>query len=95
MKLHAPYVSVANFDDQYFQVSFNTQDPGDDFNLSAPLQHYPFVQRQFEDADDSGVCYIETHDPTPSLATSGSASSSSLPHGSPSRSTGRGIEWSR
>ena len=62
MKLHASYVSVSDFDDQYFQVSFDTQDPADDFDLSAPLQPYLLVQRQFED-DDGGVCYIETHDP--------------------------------
>jgi hypothetical protein len=62
MKLHAAYVSVAEFDDQYFQVSFDTQDPGDEFDLSAPLQPYLLIQRQFED-DDGGVCYIETHDP--------------------------------
>ncbi len=62
MKLHASHVSVSDFDDQYFQVSFDTQDPADDFDLSAPLQPYLLVQRQFED-DDGGVCYIETHDP--------------------------------
>lgn len=62
MKLQASYVSVSDFDDQYFQVSFDTQDPADDFDLSAPLQPYLLVQRQFED-DDGGVCYIETHDP--------------------------------
>jgi hypothetical protein len=53
-------VSVADFDDQYFRISFSTQSPGDDFDLSAPLQPYLLVQRQF---DDGGVCYIETHDP--------------------------------
>jgi hypothetical protein len=75
MKLDAAYVSVAEFDDQYFQVSFDTQDPGDGFDLSAPLQPYLIVQRQFED-DDGGVCYIETRDPTPTPATSTAASSS-------------------
>lgn len=62
MKLRASYVSVSAFDDQYFQASFDTQDPADDLDLSAPLQPYLLVQRQFED-DDGGVCYIETHDP--------------------------------
>ena len=62
MKLHVPHVSVADFDDHYFEVSFDTQDAGDDFDLSAPLQPYLLVQRQFED-DDGGVCYIETHNP--------------------------------
>jgi hypothetical protein len=62
MKLHAAYVSVAGSDDLYFQVSFDTQDPGEDLDLSAPLQPYLLVQRQFED-EDGGVCYIETHDP--------------------------------
>jgi hypothetical protein len=62
MKFHATYVSVSDSDDQYFEVSFNTQELGDDFDLSAPLQPYLLVQRQFED-DDGGVCYIETHDP--------------------------------
>jgi hypothetical protein len=36
MNRHAPYVSIADFDDQCFQVSFSTEDPGDDFDLSAP-----------------------------------------------------------
>jgi len=62
MKLHAAYVSVADFDDLCFQVSFDTQDPAEDFDLSAPLQPYLLVQRQF-DENDGGVCYIETHDP--------------------------------
>lgn len=61
MKLHAPYVSFDDFDDQYFQVSFDTEDPGADFELSAPIQPYILIQRQFED-DDGGVCYLETQD---------------------------------
>jgi hypothetical protein len=55
-------VSVDEFDDQYFQVSFDTEAPGADFDLLAPMKPYLLVQRQFED-DDGGVCYIETHEP--------------------------------
>ena len=62
LKLQARYVSVGEFDDQYFQVSFDTEDPGADLDLSAPLKPYVLIQRQFED-DDGGVCYIETHEP--------------------------------
>ena len=63
MKFHANHVSVAEFDDQYFQVSFDSELPSDDdFDLSEPDHPYLIVQRQFED-DDGGVCYIETQDP--------------------------------
>jgi hypothetical protein len=62
MKLQATYVSADEFDDQYFQISFDTEDPDDDPDLSAPLKPYLLIQRQFED-DDGGVWYIETHEP--------------------------------
>lgn len=62
MKLHATRVSVDDFADQYFQISFDVEDPGADLDLSAPLKPYLLIQRQFED-DDDGVCYIETHEP--------------------------------
>jgi hypothetical protein len=62
LKLQATYVSVGEFDDQYFEVSFDTEDPGADFDLSAPMKPYFLIQRQFED-DDRGVCYIDTHEP--------------------------------
>lgn len=62
MKLDATHVSIADFADQYFQISFDTQDPEADLDLPAPLKPYLLIQRQFED-DDAGVCYIETHDP--------------------------------
>ena len=61
MKLQATYVSTSEFDDQYFGVSFDTEDPGADLDLSAPMKPYLLIQRQFED-DDGGVCYIETHE---------------------------------
>jgi hypothetical protein len=62
MKFYAKHVSVGEFDDQYFQVSFDSEPPSeDDFDLSRPDHSYLIVQRQFED-DDGGVCYIETHD---------------------------------
>jgi len=55
-------VSVREFDDQYFQVSFDSEPRSeDDFDLSIPDHPYLIVQLQFED-DDGGVCYIETHD---------------------------------
>ena len=62
MKLQATYVSVGNFNGQYFQVSFHGEDLGADLDLSAPMKPYLLLQRQFEDYDD-GVCYIETHEP--------------------------------
>ncbi len=62
MNLHASYVSVDDFDGLSFQVSFDTEAPDTDFNLSAPGRPYLLIQRQFED-DDGGVCYIETHEP--------------------------------
>jgi len=62
MKFYAKHVSVGEFDDQYFQVSFDSEPPReDDFDLSRPDHPYLIVQRQFED-DNGGVCYIETHD---------------------------------
>jgi hypothetical protein len=62
MKFYAKHVSVGEFDDQYFQVSFNSEPPSeDDMDLSGSDHPYLIVQRQFED-DDGGVCYIETHD---------------------------------
>ena len=62
MKLQAAYVSVGEFDDQYFGVSFDTADPTADLDLSAPMKPYVVLQRQFEDYD-GGVCYVETHEP--------------------------------
>jgi len=61
MKLNARYVSIGDFDDLYFQVSFKNQHPAADYDPSAPTEPYLLLQRQFED-DDGGVCYLETHD---------------------------------
>jgi hypothetical protein len=61
MKLKARYVSIDNFDDLYFQVSFENQDPAADYDPSAATEPYLLLQRQFED-DHGGVCYLETHD---------------------------------
>jgi hypothetical protein len=62
MRFHAKYVSVGEFGDEYFEVSFDSEDPGnDDLDLSGDENPYLIVQRQFEDGD-GGVCYIETHD---------------------------------
>ena len=60
MKLNARYVSIGDFDDLYFQVSFKNQRPAADYDPSAPTEPYLLLQRQFE--DESGVCYLETHD---------------------------------
>jgi hypothetical protein len=62
MKLQATHVSADEFDDQYFEISFDTEAPDADLDLSAELKPYLLIQRQFED-DDGGVCYIETHEP--------------------------------
>ena len=62
MRFHAKYVSVGEFGDEYFEVSFDSEDPGnDDLDLSGDENPYLIVQRQFEDGD-GGVCYIEPHD---------------------------------
>src|SRR5262249_59914625 len=61
MKLNARYVSIGDFDDLYFQVSFKNQRPAADYDPSAPTEPYLLLQRQVED-DDGGVCYLETHD---------------------------------
>jgi hypothetical protein len=61
MKLNARYVSVGEFDDLYFQVSFDNEHPAADYDPSAPTEPYLLLQRQFED-DDGGVCYLESHD---------------------------------
>ena len=60
MRFHAKHVSVGESGGEYFQVSFDNEDPGDDdLDLSPPDHSYLLVQRQFKD-DDGGVCYIET-----------------------------------
>src|SRR5262249_23739871 len=61
VKLHAKHVSVGEAGDEYFEVSFDSDDPGNDSDLSRADRSYLIVQRQFED-DDGGVCYLETHD---------------------------------
>ena len=58
---HARYVSIGDFDNLYFQVSFENQHPAADYDPSAPTEPYLLLQRQFED-DDGGVCYLETQD---------------------------------
>ena len=90
MKLNARYVSIGDFDDLYFQVSFENQDPAADYDPSAPTEPYLLLQRQFED-DDGGVCYLETHDTDALLGASAFGSSDLLPPASPSRSTGQRI----
>lgn len=62
MKLHARYVTVSDFDEQYFEVSLGNEHPAADYDPAAPIRPYVLVQRQFED-EDRGVCYLETHDP--------------------------------
>ena len=62
LRLHANHVSIGEAGDEYFEVSFDSKVPSDDdFDLSRPDHPYLIVQGQFDD-DDSGVCYIETHD---------------------------------
>jgi len=61
MKLHARNITVSDFDDQYFEVSFGNEHPAGDYDPNAPMRPYVLLQRQFED-EDGGVCYLETHD---------------------------------
>ena len=62
MRFRAKHVSIGESGGEYFQVSFDNEDPSDDdLDLSPPDQPYLLVRRQFED-DDGGVCYIETLD---------------------------------
>ena len=61
MRFHAKYVSAAEAGD-YYQVSFETEDPGDDATDPPGLDGpYLIIQRQFE-TPDGGRCYVETHD---------------------------------
>jgi hypothetical protein len=61
MRFHAKYVSAAEAGD-YYQVSFETEDPGDDTTNPPGLDSpYLIIQRQFE-TPDGGRCYVETHD---------------------------------
>ena len=61
MGFHAKYVSAAEVGD-YCQVSFETEDPGDDATDPPGLDGpYLIIQRQFE-TPDGGRCYVQTHD---------------------------------
>jgi len=90
LKLQATYVSVGDFDGQYFQVSFHGEDPGADLDLSASMKPYLLLQRQFEDYD-GGVCYIETHEPDSCAGHFRLHLVEFAPRGSCSTSTGRRI----
>jgi len=61
VRFHAKCVSAADAGD-YYQVSFETEDPGDDATDPPGLDSpYLIIQRQFE-TPDGGRCYVETHD---------------------------------
>ncbi len=61
MRFHAKYVSASEAGD-YYQVSFDTEDPGEDStDPREPDRPYLIIQRQFETLD-GGQCYVETHD---------------------------------
>ena len=61
MRFHAKYVSASEAGD-YYQVSFDTEDPGEDTtDPRGPDRPYLIIQRQFETLD-GGQCYGETHD---------------------------------
>ena len=61
VRFHAKCVSAADAGD-YYQVSFETEDPGDDATNPPGLDSpYLIIQRQFE-TPDGGRCYVETHD---------------------------------
>lgn len=57
MKLRARCVTVSDFDDQDFQVSFGNEHPATDYDPDAPIRPYVLPQRQFDD-EDGGVCYV-------------------------------------
>ena len=61
-KQDARYVTVSDFDDKYFEVSFGNEHPAADYDPDAPIRPYVLLQRKFKD-EDSGVCYLENHDP--------------------------------
>jgi hypothetical protein len=55
MRFHAKYVSAAEAGD-YYQVSFETEDPSDDATNPPGLDcPYLIIQRQFE-IPDGGLC---------------------------------------
>ena len=61
MRFQAKYVSASEAGD-YYQVSFETEDPGDDTtDRRGPDGPYLIIQRQFK-SPDGGRCYVETHD---------------------------------
>ena len=61
MRFHAKYVFAAELGD-YYRVSFETEDPGDDAtDPPGPDSPYLIIQRQFE-MPDGGRCYVERHD---------------------------------
>jgi hypothetical protein len=61
MRFHANYVSATEAGD-YYQVSFETEDPADDATgLPGRDSPYLIIQRQFE-TPDGWLCYVETHD---------------------------------
>jgi hypothetical protein len=61
MRFHAKCVSASESGD-YYQVLFETEDPGDEVTDPPGLDSpYLIIQRQFE-MPDGGRCYVETHD---------------------------------
>jgi hypothetical protein len=61
VRFYAKCVSAAEAGD-YYQVWFETEDPGDDATHPPGLDSpYLIIQLQFE-TPDGGRCYVETHD---------------------------------
>jgi hypothetical protein len=88
MKVNARYVSIGDFDDLYFQVSFKNQHPAADYDPSAPIEpSYSASSR----AAMAGSVTLRPTIQTALPGTSGFSSSSSLPLASPSRLTGQSI----
>jgi hypothetical protein len=54
LKLEATYVSASEFDDRYFEVSFDRDDHVD-FDLLAPMKPCLLIQRPLEDDDALSV----------------------------------------
>jgi hypothetical protein len=87
MKFYAKHVSVGEFDDQYFQVSFNSEPPSEEIcqDRITPILSFSVSLRTMTAVSATSRPMIMM----PTQATSACGSLSSQLHVSPSRSRGR------